>query len=313
MLFVVAIILVFSWDETREIKLWPNGTPHAPPKFGPEEIKERGEDGFVDRHVRNIHVPTLTIYRPSADTAQNAAIVVCPGGGYHILALDKEGHDVARWLASRGIVGIVLKYRLPKPNGHVYPPDAPLSDAQRAIRYARVHATDLGIHQDRIGILGFSAGGHLASTAATHFAKGDASASDPLDRVTSRPDFTVLVYPVTTFDPKVGHAGSAKSLCGDNPSPDLVHQYCNDRHVNSMTPPTFLVHTSDDPVKVENSIAFYQALRKAKVPAEMHIFSQGGHGYGIRKIWQGQKDPPVSKWPDLCEDWMKRVVFKANK
>jgi acetyl esterase/lipase len=300
-------------ERPKEIDLWPNGVPHAPANPGPESVTVRQEEKATDRHVRNVHRPTLTVYRPAAGAKnRQAAVVICPGGGYHILALDKEGHDVARWFASVGVVGCVLKYRLPRPDGHVYPAYAPLSDAQRALRYVRAHAKELDVRSDRVGILGFSAGGHLASTAATHHRPGNPAADDPLDRQPTRPDFAVLIYAVTTFDPAVGHAGSAKSLLGANATPAQIGEYCNDKLVDKNTPPTFLMHTDDDPVKVENSIAFYLALRKAKVPAEMHIFAKGGHGYGMRTTWQGETDPPVSKWPMLCEQWLTRTVWKEK-
>ena len=303
---------LFAQIPSDEIPLWPNGVPHAPAKPSVEAIKETGKPEQPDRHVRNVHKPTLTIYKPTGGTNAETAIVICPGGGYHILALDKEGHDVARWAASKGMVGVVLKYRLPRPDGHVYPHDAPLSDAQQAIRWVRANAGPLGIKPNRIGILGFSAGGHLASTAATHFDNGDANGSDAVAKASSRPDFAVLVYAVTTFDPKVGHAGSAKSLLGKNVTEELVHRYSNDKHVTKDTPPTFLVHTSDDMVKVENAIAFYSALRRSGVQAEMHIFGKGEHGYGIRTEWKGEKNPPFSEWPNLLERWIKRTTLKVE-
>jgi acetyl esterase/lipase len=292
-------------DQPREVDLWPNGVPNAPEKIGEESVKDTGSPSAPDRHVRNVHKPTLTIYKPTAKSAE-AAIIICPGGGYHILALDKEGHDVAKWAAANGYVGVVLKYRLPRPDGHVYPHDAPLSDAQQAIRWVRSNADQVGVKPNHIGVMGFSAGGHLASTAATHFDNG------PSSGVSTRPDFAVLVYPVTTFDAKVGHVGSAQSLLGKDPPEELVQRYSNDRHVTKETPPTFLVHASDDPVKVENSLAFYAALRRSNVPVEMHIFAKGGHGYGIRTFWQNEKDPPVSAWPKLMDRWLKRVVLKVE-
>lgn len=302
---LLLVSALFLQTPAAEIPLWPNGVPNAPVNPKPETVNDTSKSGEPDRHVRNVHVPTITIYKPTGKSAETA-IVICPGGGYHILALDKEGHDVAKWAAANGMVGVVLKYRLPRPDEHVYPHDAPLSDAQQAIRYVRGNAATFGVKPNRVGIMGFSAGGHLASTAATHFD------SKPSSGPSTRPDFAVLIYPVTTFDPVVGHSGSAKSLLGDKPSEELVQRYANDKHVTKETPPTFLVHTSDDPVKVENSIAFYQALRRSGVPAEMHIFAKGGHGYGIRTDWQGEKNPPVSAWPALLDRWIKRTTLKVE-
>jgi acetyl esterase/lipase len=305
---ITGALFAFSFalaDAPQEVDLWPNGVPGAPAQIGAEDVKDTGKPNQPDRHVRNVHKPTLTIYKPTGKSAE-AAIIICPGGGYHILALDKEGHDVAKWAAANGYVGVVLKYRLPRPDGHRYPHDAPLADAQQAIRWVRANADSLGVKPNRVGIMGFSAGGHLASTAATHF---DAK---PQSGPSTRPDFAVLIYPVTTFDPAVGHTGSAKSLLGENPPAELVLRYSNDRHVAQETPPTFLVHTSDDPVKVENSLAFYAALRRSKVPAELHVFAKGGHGYGLRTDWQGEKNPPVSTWPTLLDRWLKRVVLKVE-
>jgi len=303
--FVIASVFVFA-EDPQIVDLWPNGVPNAPAQISPEVVHDAAQPGQPpDRHVRNVHKPTLTIYIPTGKSTE-AAIIICPGGAYGILALDKEGHDVAKWAASVGFVGMVLKYRLPRPDGHVYPHDAPLSDAQQAIRWVRGNAASLGVKPNRVGIMGFSAGGHLASTVATHFEAHAQSGPS------TRPDFAVLIYPVTTFDPNFGHAGSAQSLLGKNPPQELRDRYANDRHVTKETPPTFLVHTSDDPIKVENSLAFYAALRRNNVPAEMHIFAKGGHGYGMRTEWQGEKDPPVSHWPQLLERWLKRNVLKVE-
>jgi len=267
--------------------LWPDGAPLA-----------RG-DADADK-------PTLTIYLPPKDKATGAAVVICPGGGYGGLAMDHEGHQVAQWLNSFGVAGFILKYRHRRMG---YGPPAPLLDAQRAIRTVRARATEWGVKPDRIGILGFSAGGHLASTAGTHFDKGDPDAKDPIDRVSCRPDFMVLVYPVISFTEWYAHKGSLKNLLGEDPDPKLVESLSNEKQVMPETPPTFLIHTSGDTgVPAENSVAFYLALRKAKVPAEMHIFAKGEHGFGL-----GKKGNAVAVWPSLCVEWMRGLGVLHNE
>lgn len=259
--------------------LWPNGAPEA-----------RGaEDG--DK-------PTLTIYLPPQSEATGTGVVICPGGGYGNLAMDHEGHQVARWLNSNGIAGFILKYRH-LGNGYGHP--APLQDAQRAVRMVRSRAREWNINPQRIGILGFSAGGHLASTVGTHFDKGRADADDPVDRVGCRPDFMILIYPVISFAEPFTHQGSKKNLLGKKPDKALVESLSNEKQVTPETPPTFLVHTDQDTgVPCENSVSFFLALRKAKVPAEMHIFTKGPHGFGL-----GKKGDPAAAWPGLCVEWLR--------
>jgi len=242
--------------------------------------------------------PTLTIYLPAKDKATGAAVVICPGGGYGHLAMDHEGHQIAQWLNSFGVAGLIVKYRH---HGTGYGHPAPLQDAQRAVRMARSRAGQWNIDPARIGILGFSAGGHLASTAGTHFDKGNAGAKDPIDRVSCRPDFMVLIYPVVSFTQWYTHKGSRRNLLGDNPDKELIESLSNEKQVTPETPPTFLVHTYEDTgVPAENSIYFYLALRKAKVPAEMHLYHKGRHGFGL-----GKTVGPVSSWSVRCADWMR--------
>ncbi|GAC1699421.1 MAG: hypothetical protein NVS9B3_16410 [Gemmatimonadaceae bacterium] len=241
--------------------------------------------------------PSLTLFRPSPGATTGAVAVVFPGGGYGHLALDHEGAQVARWLNSIGVAAAVVTYRL----GPAYHHPAMLDDAQRAIRIVRGRAAEWGLDPARVGVLGFSAGGHLAATAATHFGAGRAGAGDPIDGVSSRPDFAVLVYPVITMMDPFGHTGSRTNLLGATPSPELVTQLSNEKQVTRETPPTFLVHTSDDAVvPVENSLLFYQALHTVGVPAEMHIYQTGRHGFGL-----APNDPVLSSWPARCEAWMR--------
>jgi acetyl esterase/lipase len=258
--------------------LWPEGAPGA---VGNEA---------VDR-------PKITVYRAPAETATGTAVVVCPGGGYVVLAADHEGKQVAEWLNSLGVSAFVLQYRL----GPRYHHPAPLQDAQRALRMVRSGAAEWGVDPARIGILGFSAGGHLASTAATHFDDGNPEADDPVARESSRPAFAVLCYPVITLEGPFAHVGSRTALLGDSPDPALVEALSNERHVTSRTPPTFLFHTADDAsVPVENSLLFFSALRKAGVAAELHVFAHGRHGVGL-----APDDPSLSQWPGLCAQWMR--------
>jgi acetyl esterase/lipase len=273
--------------EPTTYALWPAGAPGA-----------KGSDPDLD-------VPTITIYAPEPGKATGAAVVVCPGGGYGHLAMGYEGKEVAEWLAGLGVTGVVLKYRL----GPRYHHPAMLDDAGRAIRTLRARASDWGIDPKRVGILGFSAGGHLASTAATHFDAGRADAPDPVDRQSSRPDRAILVYPVVALATPYGHGGSKKNLLGDEPSAEQVEGLSNERQVTSETPPTFLAHTNaDTAVPPENSLLFALAMRKAKVPVEIHVFEKGRHGLGL-----GGADPAFAYWPKLCAEWLKNQGFLTNE
>ncbi|MSQ95922.1 MAG: alpha/beta hydrolase, partial [Gemmataceae bacterium] len=232
-----------------------------------------------------------------------------PGGGYGGHAMDHEGVQIADWLNSHGITAVVLKYRL----GAKYNHPIPLGDAQRAIRFVRKHASNWKTDPERVGILGFSAGGHLASTVATRpelVEKLDTGFDDPIDRLSGRPDFAVLLYPVITLEGPFAHVGSRNNLLAKNPDAKLVESLCNDKQVTKDTPPTFLVHTSaDSGVRPENSVLFYLALKKHGVPAELHIYEKGQHGLGL-----GQKGTPFASWPDRCVAWMKgRGLLDAAK
>ena len=270
----------------QEILLWENGAPGA---LGQEDTDK----------------PTITAYRaPRGSTG--TAIIVAPGGGYSGLAIEHEGRQWAYWYNAMGITAFVLKYRL----GPRYHHPIELGDAQRAIRTVRARAAEFNIIPDRIGMMGFSAGGHLTSTAGTHFDAGKPDASDPIERVGSRPDFLILGYPVISFDPAITHAGSLKNLLGDNPDPKLVENLSNELQVTAQTPPTFIFHTTNDNgVPVENSVRFYLALRKAKVPVEMHLFENGPHGVGM-----ALSDPSLSAWPGLLMNWLRArgLLSKAN-
>jgi acetyl esterase/lipase len=233
---------------------------------------------------------------PAAENASGAAVVICPGGSYRALSMDLEGRQVAEWMNARGVAAFVLKYRL----GPRYHHPAPLDDAQRALRYVRLHADEFRIRQDRVGIMGFSAGGHLAATAGTHFDSGKPNAPQPIDRLGSRPDFLILGYPVITLEPPYAHEMSRRMLLGDQPDPKLVQLLSNEKQVTAQTPPTFLFHTDGDKaVPSENSVQFYLALRKAGVPAEIHVYERGAHGAGL-----GVKDAILASWPARLGDWL---------
>jgi acetyl esterase/lipase len=241
--------------------------------------------------------PTLTIWPADPAKSAGAAVVVCPGGGYGALAMAHEGSQIAEFLNDLGISAFVLKYRL----GPRYHHPAPLQDAQRAIRIVRARSSEFGVSPDRIGIWGFSAGGHLASTAGTHFDAGSPDSADPIQKVSSRPDFMVLAYPVISLITEYTHKGSLRNLLGDNPDETLAASLSNETQVTAQTPPTFLFHTNEDAgVPPENSVLFYLALRKARVPAEMHIYQNGRHGAGL-----APKDPVLSTWAARLTDWFR--------
>jgi acetyl esterase/lipase len=222
--------------------------------------------------------------------------------------VDHEGHQIAQWLNSFGVAGFIVQYRH-SASGAGYHHPAPLQDAQRALRTVRSRAKEWSVDPGRIGIIGFSAGGHLASSAATHFNESFGESKDPIDRVSARPDFAILVYPVISFTEPFTHTGSRKNLLGANASKDLIEKMSSEKQVTPQTPPTFLIHTWEDKVvPAENSITFYLALRKAKVPAEMHIFLKGPHGFGL-----GQKLEGASAWPGLCQKWMEESGFLKSK
>jgi acetyl esterase/lipase len=264
-------------NPTTEL-LWPNGAPGA---LGTDDADK----------------PSLTIYLPSKPQDTGTGIVVCPGGGYQHLAMDHEGHQVARWLTSRGIAAFIVKYRL----GPTYHHPAMLQDVLRAIRVVRARATEFRVRRDRIGVMGFSAGGHLASSAATLFDRPEGHPADGLESVSSRPDFAVLAYPVITMGQAVTHRASQKNLLGENPSQEMLDALSTDKHVTAKTPPTFLFHTNaDTTVPAENSVQYFLALRKAGVPAEMHIFKDGAHGAGL-----ALQDPALSEWPKVLANWLR--------
>lgn len=264
-----------SAPEPVVLDVWPGRAPGEKGDIGPEHVADT--KGNIQR-LANVSSPTITVYRPEKSRDTGAAIVICPGGGYHILAWDLEGVEVARWANSVGVTGVVLKYRVPARKGqprHL----APLQDAQRAVRLVRSRAKEWGIDPQRIGILGFSAGGHVAALASTNFDAPAYESVDETDKADSRPDFTVLVYP-------------AYLTAGDGLAPEVK--------VGPRTPPAFMAHAHDDNISAENSVAYYLALKRNKVAAELHIYSRGGHGFGLRPTTS-----PSCTWPERCEQWLR--------
>jgi acetyl esterase/lipase len=278
------VVVSASAQPTNSFPLWPNGAP--------------GALGTTDKDI-----PTLTLYLPSPDRATGAAMVICPGGGYGGLA-HHEGEDYARFLNESGIAGFVLKYRLGS-SGYRHP--AMLQDAARAIRTVRARATEWNVDPKRVGIMGSSAGGHLASTLLTHFDTGQANAADAIDRQSSRPDLGILCYAVITMG-QFTHQGSKDNLLGKNPSPELVRELSNELQITSNTPPCFIWHTwEDNAVPVENSLQFAKALRKAHVPFDLHIYQKGPHGLGLgTRDWDPARRHP---WTADCVFWLKAQGF----
>lgn len=281
------------------LKVWPNG---APEQNTPPGAERSWVDGI--ERVENISEAEIYVYLPEKEKSTGAAVVICPGGGYKIEAIEHEGYKIAEFLKDNGIAGIVLKYRLPYGKHKI-----PLMDTQQAMRLVRSKAAEWNIDPTKIGIAGSSAGGHLASTAGTHFDKGNPQSSDPLARLSCRPDFMLLLYPVVTSNEEWGHMGSRKNLMGETNDWKLVKEYSNELQVTAATPPTFFILADDDnAVPPRNSIEMYLSLKKYEIPAELHIFSKGGHGFGIRKTGL-----PVDNWPNLFIDWLKSLQIIAKK
>jgi len=275
--FVVFLLLAGVSRGEAPLPLWPEGAPGA---------KGSGE----------VDVPTLRVVLPPTGSETGVGVVVAPGGGYAGLAMDHEGDQIAAWLNGHGIAAFILRYR----HAPHYQHPVPLQDAQRAIRTVRANAAQWGVDPGRIGMIGFSAGGHLTATAGTQYAPGDAKADDVVERRPSRPDFLILLYPVITMTDPYTHAGSRKNLLGENPAPELIEKMSAEKNVTAETPPTFLMITQDDQaVPVQNALLFYTALCAQKVPAELHVYEHGRHGVGL-----APGDPILSTWPGHCIAWL---------
>ena len=286
--FFALLFLLFtsnSFSQSMKINLWPEGK--IPLRIN-NTIQEESISTDIIR-IGKVQIPQIEVYLPNKKSATGQGVIICPGGGYSILAYDWEGTDVAKLLNANGIAAFVLKYRLPDSLSSTAPNQVPLIDAKQAMRLVREKASEWNILPNKIGIMGFSAGGHLAATLSTHFEKD------------TRPDFSILIYPVISMDKNITHMGSRNNLIGKHPTDDMIKLYSNELHVTGKTPPSFLIHaTDDDGVPVENSLLYYQALKKNKVPAEMHIYPFGGHGFGLAN---GNKS--LDSWPTLMINWLK--------
>ncbi len=286
-LFVLTAVLGAgqSTSGPKPMPLWPQGAPGEKGDIGPEADTTTPKDGLVAGRpvirVGNVSVPTLTVYKPTKAKNTGAAVLVFPGGGYHILAMDLEGTEVCAWLKSIGVTGVLVKYRVPVRKDQA-PVAAPLQDAQRALGLVRTHAAEWGIDPKRVGVLGFSAGAHLSAALSNNYATRTYPEVDEADKADCRPDFAVLLYPGGLAEHNTGNKLEA-----------MVTPSAN-------TPPTFLLQAENDPVRVENSLLYFQGLKAAKVPAEMHLYAKGGHGYGLRAT-----ELPVTHWPALVEAWMR--------
>ncbi len=302
--FVCLVATIGSLSAQNEmIDIWNGKVPGA---IKSEEFKQNVDTtaGWVDKH--SIVNPDLYFYPAPAEKATGTAVVICPGGGYAGLAIRHEGLQVAQWFNSLGVTAFVLTYR--QPDGAIMENKSigPMQDGQRAIRIVRRHAKEWGINPDKIGIMGFSAGGHVASTISTHY---NEKVYEPEDSTSARPDFSLLIYPVISMDSTITHWGSRVNLLGNTPSPELVKHFSNELQVNEQTPPAFLALSIDDnAVPVQNSIVYALALQKNKIPCELHLYQSGGHGYGM-----GNPADTEGTWPEACRKWLEARGLLTGK
>ncbi len=288
---------VFAQDTI--MPLWPRDK--IPNRIESDEKEEHVSEDIL--RISKVQEPTIEVYLPAKKNATGAAMLIFPGGGYGILAYDWEGTDIAKFLNGKGIAGIVVKYRLPSDRSQTEKWNVPLIDAQRAVRLVRSKAKKMNIEPDKIGIIGFSAGGHLASTLGTHFDEKVYDPVDDADATSARPDFMTLVYPVITFTQTTKHSGSQKALLGENAKQEMLQHFSNELQVTSETPPTLLVHATDDTgVPVENSLLFFQALKDKNVSATMHIYPKGGHGFSL-----AHKDRHLRGWTERLFEWIESL------
>ena len=293
-LLLTSLALIYMSRAQQVIPLYDSIIPNSRPVKDQEKIDSGRRPGYYS--VSLVSHPTLAIYLPSKDKTNGTGVIICPGGGYTHLAMAHEGILVAQKLNEMGVAAFVLKYRLPSDETMINKEIGPLQDAQRAIQLVRQHAGDWGVKTNRIGIMGFSAGGHLASTAGTHFTN---IVIDNKNNISLRPDFMILLYPVISFSDTIGHTASRENLIGRHPGQELIKEYSNELHVTAGTPPAFLVHAGDDhTVPVANSLHFYEALQHHEIPAEMHIYPSGGHGFGMNN--SATKDA----WMDRLQNWL---------
>lgn len=301
--FCFLAILGNLLGQDKVLDIWNGKIPGAIPNTDFVQTVDSADNWIKMRFITD---PTMDMYQASSEKSTGTAVIICPGGGYWGLAIEHEGKQVAQWFNSLGITAFVLKYRLPDNSIMVNKSIGPMQDGQEAIRMVRRHAKEWGINPDKIGIMGFSAGGHLASTLSTHF---NEKVYDSIDTISARPDFSLLIYPVVSMDSTITHWGSRVFLLGSNPSQELVNRFSNELQVSSETPPAFLVHSMDDStVPVQNSINYALALRKLNIPCELHIYESGGHGYGL-----GRSTDTESTWPEACRKWLAARGFIRAK
>ncbi len=295
LLLLIGFLSFPLFGQSDTISLYPEGIPCE------NDLTLEIINRDIGRAFSKVHEPDMVVYPALEREATGTAVIIYPGGGYTALAWDWEGLRMAEWFNGMGITAFVLKYRLPRWESEDCRSEVALMDAQRAMRIVRSRADEWKVKPDQIGIMGFSAGGHLASTLSTHFDAGDPAAKLPLDRVSCRPDFAILMYPVVSMDTTIAHGGSRLNLIGADPTEEMIRYYSNELQVTPQTPPTILIHANDDEgVLAENSVRYYLALRQNGVPAAMHIFESGGHGFSFA-LGKGS----VEKWRELCEDWMR--------
>lgn len=288
LMLTAAAPLVANPTEGMIIPLWPEGVP------GQKAAEET--EVFDDGRYSNVHEPTLTYHAPAVDRPTRTAVIVCPGGGYRLLSFAREGLQYARWLNQQGITVFILKSRL-KEYGHPHP----LRDVLRAMRYVRSHAAEYGIDADRIGVMGSSAGGHLAASASTLYGHPDGRTGAEIDEVNARPDFAILMYPVISMVDGVAHEGSRHNLIGESPSPELFNLMSLEKQVTAQTPPTLIIHTQDDAaVPVTNALHYYAAMTAADVPGELYVFQSGPHGMAMKPGLGTASD-----WPDRAAEWLR--------
>ncbi len=300
-LFVMMLVSQSLLAQYPVVQLYEGASPGLKPEaVSKKENVVKEKDGIT--RINDITVPTITVIKPKKKTS-DASVIICPGGGYGILAWDHEGTSIGEWFASKGLTAFVLKYRLPQDELFDNAQIRPLQDAQQAIRYIRQNTDKYGISANKVGIMGFSAGGHLAATTSTHFYNQVGEITN--SQISVRPDFSILLYPVVSFSDKITHQGSRDNLVGKNPSVEKIELYSNELQVKKDTPPAFLVHAFDDWVHVDNSLNYYKALRKNGVASEMHLYDRGGHGFSMKKTNKG----PVASWPARLEDWMRLNGF----
>jgi acetyl esterase/lipase len=301
--FLICLIAAFFFYKMKVptvIPLYDGEIPNSRHSVNQEYYKYDPGDILI---VSEVSRPTLTVFQPQKEISTGTAVIICPGGGYINLAMGYEGEDVARRFNESGITAFVLKYRIPDDSTMIQKEIGPLQDAQRAILVTRLRAREFGIDPKRIGIMGFSAGGHLASTAGTHFEK---DYIDNPNHISLRPDFMILIYPVISFNSRIAHMGSMHNLLGAQPSTDKINAFSNETKITDQTPPAFLVHAKDDnTVPFENSIVFADSLKRHHIPVEIFLYNQGGHGFGMTNKTSNKS------WMDLCIRWIQSLKPKA--